>query len=124
MEAYPFATIETALNGKLALDKVLEEDLGGKPFELIFMDINMPEMDGLESSRLIVQSFNEGRLRSKPYIAAITAYESPETKRQALNAGMEKFLTKPAMAARVYDVCKHVLNNVVHRKLVTSSRSN
>ena len=37
---------------------------------------------------------------------------------------MEEFLTKPAMAARVYDVCKHVLNNVVQRKPVTLSRSN
>lgn len=52
-DTFPNAVFETALNGKLALDKVKEADAEKKPFELIFMDINMPEMDGIESSSLI-----------------------------------------------------------------------
>jgi CheY-like chemotaxis protein len=60
------------------------------------MDINMPEMDGFESSCLITKEFKEGRLVMKPFIAAITAYTSEEMHRKAINNGMEKFLTKPA----------------------------
>ena len=78
---FPNALIDKALNGKIALDMVLEQDDAGSPFELIFMDINMPEMDGFESSRLINQSYKDGKLAFKPYIAAITAYTS-EAKKQ------------------------------------------
>lgn len=94
--SYPNATTETALNGKIALEKVIESDSQGKPFELILMDINMPEMDGFESSSLISASYREGKIKKKPMIAAITAYTSDEMKRRATQNGMEKFLTKPA----------------------------
>ena len=43
---FPNACMETALNGKLAFDKVKASDASETPFDLIFMDINMPEMDG------------------------------------------------------------------------------
>ena len=43
---FPNAYMETALNGKLAFDKVEASDALETPFDLIFMDINMPEMDG------------------------------------------------------------------------------
>jgi len=109
-ESFPNAVMETALNGKLALDRVKEADAEKSPFELIFMDINMPEMDGIEASSLIVQSFNEGTLLAKPFIAAITAYTSEETKRQTLSKGMERFLTKPAQANIVNGLIKEVLS--------------
>ena len=57
MTYFPNAVCETALNGKLALDKVVHNDRAGTKFELILMDINMPEMDGIESSRLITKEF-------------------------------------------------------------------
>ena len=60
------------------------------------MDINMPEMDGIESANEIQKQFNKGELSVKPYIAAITAYTSEEMKKKAMSNGMEKFLTKPA----------------------------
>ena len=96
MSNFPNAVFETALNGKLALEKVSESDAAGLPFELILMDINMPEMDGLESSSLILARFNQGKLSTKPFIAAITAYTSEDMKKKAISNGMEKFLTKPA----------------------------
>ena len=58
------------------------------------MDIGMPEMDGLEASSLICQRFQEGKISKKPYIAAITAYDSEDMRKQAANNGMDKFLTK------------------------------
>ena len=93
---FPNAYMETALNGKLAFDKVEASDALETPFDLIFMDINMPEMDGFQSSKLICNSFKMGKLKMKPFIAAITAYTSDEMKRKAYINGMDKFLTKPA----------------------------
>ena len=68
------------------------------------MDINMPEMDGNESSRLITKEFKEGRIARKPFISAITAYTSDEMKSKATKCGMEEFLTKPAQANKVFSV--------------------
>lgn len=66
IDRFPNADIETALNGKLAFDRVHEADVAASPFQLIFMDINMPEMDGFESSRLILSSCKDKRLSTKP----------------------------------------------------------
>lgn len=80
---FPNAILKTSLNGKLALEEVMAGDQAQQPFDLIFMDIGMPEMDGFEASSLICKSFREGELTSKPYIAAITAYTSEEMKKKA-----------------------------------------
>lgn len=57
--------------------------------DMIFMDIKMPEMDGLEATRQI-KAF-----RSDIPIAALTAYSFPEEKNQAFMAGCDMFLPKP-----------------------------
>ena len=76
MTYFPKADIKQALNGKIALDMVMENDAEAQPFEVVFMDINMPEMDGFESHRRIMQNYLEGKLSVQPYVAAITAYTS------------------------------------------------
>lgn len=103
--------IETALNGRIALEKVIENDKEGTPFDIIFMDINMPEMDGFESSRLISKEFREGRLTVMPYISAITAYTSEGMKQNSTRCGMQKFLTKPAEFDLVFGLISDFLND-------------
>ena len=110
--SFPNAEIETALNGKLAFEKVKEADAAGSPFALIFMDINMPEMDGIESSSLITRTYKEGQLSAKPYISAITAYTTEAKRQDALSSGMEKFLTKPAQSNLVYETVQKVINDM------------
>ena len=46
------------------------------------MDIGMPEMDGNESATLITEKFREGKISAKPFITALTAYDSEEMKRK------------------------------------------
>lgn len=60
-------------------------------YDLILMDVSMPEMDGLEASRRIR---THGASKNTPIIA-LTAHALPEHKTKCLEAGMNDFLTKP-----------------------------
>ena len=53
LKEFDNVSIFKALDGQQAVDMVREQDLTEKPFKIIFMDINMPVMDGLESSKTI-----------------------------------------------------------------------
>ena len=70
----------------------------------------MPEMDGVDASILIKQSFVKGDIKSKPFIAAITAYTSEEVEQRVTQSGMEKFLTKPANPHLVYELIRLVID--------------
>lgn len=58
-------------------------------YDLIFMDVQMPEMDGLEAAKRISQ------LRDRPRIIAITAYALKGDMDKCLNAGMDDYISKP-----------------------------
>jgi CheY-like chemotaxis protein len=79
-------TIDVAANGKEALMLIDE----GK-YDCVFMDVQMPEIDGLEATQLIRQ--NE-KIR-QPYIIAMTANAMEEDRQKCLHAGMNDFLSKP-----------------------------
>ncbi|HET6252775.1 MAG TPA: response regulator [Puia sp.] len=74
-----------AENGKEVLDQLQKE-----PFDLIFMDIQMPEMDGLEATRHI----RRGRGK-QPVIIAMTANTTRKDRDDCLTEGMNDFLSKP-----------------------------
>ncbi|TMO81667.1 hybrid sensor histidine kinase/response regulator [Pseudoalteromonas sp. S3776] len=79
-------TVISANNGEEALIKVEESAI-----DIIFMDIQMPVMDGLEATRI---------LRQRGYtlpIVAVTAAVLPNDKKAAIRAGMDDFLVKPLL---------------------------
>jgi signal transduction histidine kinase/DNA-binding response OmpR family regulator len=81
-------TVEFAANGREAVDAVLKDY---KRFDAVLMDVQMPEMDGLEATRLIRNHVDATQLP----IIAMTAH-AMETERQlCLEAGMNDHLTKP-----------------------------
>lgn len=80
-------TIEIANNGKEAVEMV-----GKKKYDLVFMDIHMPEMDGLEATSTILQNTAN---RESPIIIAMTANAVKEAETEYLNAGMKDIVTKP-----------------------------
>jgi CheY-like chemotaxis protein len=63
-----------------------------KPYDLILMDVEMPELDGCEATRRI-RAANRGSIR--PWIVALTASAMQNDRVRALDAGMNDFLTKP-----------------------------
>ncbi|WP_392535180.1 response regulator [Nostoc sp. C117] len=61
-------------------------------YDLVFMDVQMPEMDGLEATRHIR---NKISLNRQPKIVAMTASARAEDRQECLNAGMDDYISKP-----------------------------
>jgi signal transduction histidine kinase/CheY-like chemotaxis protein/ligand-binding sensor domain-containing protein len=76
---------DLANNGQESLDMMQQ-----KTYDLILMDMQMPELDGLETTRIIRQQYG-----STPIILAMTANALGEDKESCLDAGMNDFMTKP-----------------------------
>lgn len=71
-----------------------DEDEGKKAFTYVLMDISMPVMDGLESTRRI-RAFEREMGLKKAVIVALTGLASAEAQRDALDAGIDFYLAKP-----------------------------
>jgi PAS domain S-box-containing protein len=67
-------------------------------YNLIFMDVHMPEMDGLETTRKIVNSTNQNE---RPVIVAVTADALQGDKDKCIEAGMDDYITKPIRIADI-----------------------
>jgi CheY-like chemotaxis protein/HPt (histidine-containing phosphotransfer) domain-containing protein len=94
------AEVETVENGRLALAKAESE-----PFDLILMDMNMPEMDGYEATREL-----RDRGYAKP-ILALTANAMSEDSQRCLDAGCSEHLAKPINRTQLIQaIAAHVGN--------------
>lgn len=62
-----------------------------KAYDVILMDIQMPDMDGLDATR----SIREQKIKKQPYIIAMTAYALDGDREEFLKAGMNDYLSKP-----------------------------
>ena len=78
--------VDFADNGLLALKKIEERE-----YDLIFMDIQMPEMDGLQATRYIIDKYGD----KAPPVIAMTANVLSENEQECKEAGMKDFLSKP-----------------------------
>jgi CheY-like chemotaxis protein/HPt (histidine-containing phosphotransfer) domain-containing protein len=85
--------VEMASSGKEAIS-VLQKDA---KFDLVLMDIQMPEMDGMETTRRL-QALGLAYL---PPIVAMTAYAMKEDRERFLAAGMDDYLAKPIRAQQI-----------------------
>ncbi len=81
-------TPDTAVSGAQALEMHLAE-----PYDLIFMDCQMPEMDGFETTRHIRENEKEGQGHTP--IVAMTGNAFQKDREKCLESGMDDFLSKP-----------------------------
>jgi signal transduction histidine kinase/AmiR/NasT family two-component response regulator len=88
--------VVTANNGREALEVL--DDLRWN-IDVIFMDIQMPEMDGIEATRQIRR--REGAHGKRTPIFALTAHVGSTDREQCLKAGMDKHLTKPIQIEKI-----------------------
>ena len=75
-----------------------------RPYDLVFMDISMPEMDGMESTQLIRQLSGQ---KSKIPIIALTAHALSGDRERFLAAGMNDYLTKPIQRSSILNCIAH-----------------
>lgn len=92
------AVVETVEDGSLALDAVQADS-----FDLIFMDMRMPVMDGLESTRKIRAL--GGKFADIPIIA-LTANAFEDDRNACFDSGMNDFMTKPVSAEELSEMVR------------------
>lgn len=85
--------VSQAANGRLAVDALRDQ-----PIDIIFMDCEMPVMNGFDATREIRSQFPA--LNDTPIIA-LTAHVTPENHKACLDAGMNDFLAKPITLANL-----------------------
>lgn len=77
-------------------------------FDLILMDMNMPEMDGLEATRQLRAG---GSPMRNVTIIALTADDDPAAQKRCIEAGMNGFLSKPINMATLLKTCERAISN-------------
>jgi len=88
-----------ARDGREAVSAAKKAREDKTPFDLVLMDIHMPEMDGVEATSVIRKMYagdcNDAAGLTRPPIIALTANAFPEDREQYLQAGMDDYLAKP-----------------------------
>jgi PAS domain S-box-containing protein len=101
-------SVDLADAGAAALERLAAAEAQGRPYELVLLDWQMPQMDGLEVARRI----REGSLAHKPHLVMVTAFGREEVLQGAQRAGIESVLIKPVSASVLFDEIAGVLGGV------------
>jgi CheY-like chemotaxis protein len=94
--------VVVAVNGKEAVTAFIRE-----PFDVILMDVQMPEMDGFEATAVIREKEKEkgGHIP----IIAMTAHAMKGDRERCLDAGMDEYVSKPIRPQMVVDAIESVI---------------
>lgn len=106
-------TVEVAENGRIGLERALSN-----AFDLIFTDIKMPEMDGME----FLQAYREGMAQQNSVevpVVVITGHGSVDTAVESLKGGAFDFIQKPLDLNRLLVTTKHAID---HKSLVQETK--
>ena len=81
------------------------ESVGRQTYDVVLMDVQMPEMDGLEASRRITTKWQPGE---RPRIVAMTANAMAGDREMCLAAGMDDYITKPIRVDQLVEALMQV----------------
>ncbi len=86
-------------DGYMVIESLFEDK-----FDLILMDLDMPNLNGVEATQRIIEAYGDER----PVIAALTGSSSEDLKEQCMNIGMDCYLVKPLKKSKIqelYEAC-------------------
>jgi PAS domain S-box-containing protein len=106
--------VSTAGNGLEALTEMEKQD-----FELVLMDVQMPEMDGVEATKAIRN--REKQTRSHVRIVAVTAHAMAADREICLAAGMDGYISKPINKEELLSTIEKLTNGKAEMDLSVSS---
>ena len=97
----------TVASGALALAELAQSNALEAPYDAVFLDWKMPQLDGVETARKI----RELNLRQPPLLLMITAYEHDDVALAAQEAGIKATLTKPVTPSLLFDAMMDVFGS-------------
>lgn len=99
-------TTEYATDGESAVQMMRKARENGAPYNLILLDWKMPNLDGMETARLIRKNYSQ-----KIPILLFTAYDWGEIEREAKEVGVAHFIPKPFFMTNFKDVIRRVMDS-------------
>lgn len=117
----PFSTYEIAENGVKALELFQAALTAGCPFDLVLLDIMMPEMDGQQTLKEI-RAIEDAAFKGDPdhkrvYVVMVTCLDDPENFLQAQGSGIEWYINKPVNRAKLLALFREL--NLLPRETAT-----
>ena len=113
-----FSHVDVVDNGREVL-----KSMSGRTYDIVFLDLQMPELDGLETAKAIRA---ENR-RPRPWLVALTASALAGDREKCIAAGMDDYLPKPLQREEIEEVLKRARQALqpapVEQKSGTTSRS-
>ena len=94
--------VDVVANGIEVLESICRQN-----YDVILMDVHMPEMDGLTASRRIIAEFT----KQKPWIIALTADALEGDRKICLEAGMQDYVSKPIQVQELIQALEQAFNN-------------
>src|SRR5262245_47305989 len=98
--------VDEAASGEEGIAMVRQADEAGEPYEIAFIDWQMPKLDGIETCKRIIKIPD---LLSPPHLVMVTAYGREEVLKQAEQTGIESVLVKPVTSSTLFDTTLSVL---------------
>lgn len=97
---------DCAFGGQSAMRKIQSALLSGEPFDVVYVDANMPHMSGLETVRRI-----RGQFENQPMVLMASASERPALEREARAENVTVYLSKPPFPSTLLETLREVLVN-------------
>ena len=109
---------EQAGSGLEALGLIKHREGTGKNYDIVIVDLKMPDIDGIETIRRI-----RSEIKSSVPILLISAYAWSDVEEEAKEAGVSGFLTKPLFRSTLYDKISEILGTKAESKEIESDYS-